>query len=90
MARQTGRKLGRRSQRARAGDPAPLSGAVFPGGRLRPLRSAEVALIVSRALAILERIGVAGAPGWLRTRLREKGATVREDGRVTFRPGRSR
>ena len=80
----TGRKSGRRSRGARAGDAAPPSGAVHPGGRFRPLRSHEAVLIVSRALAILERIGVAGAPTWLRRRLEEKGARVRDDGRVVF------
>ena len=88
MARQTARKSGRRPRGARAGYPVPPSSAAFSGGRLRPLGSSEVALIESRALAILERIGVAGAPGWLRERLEEKGAQVREDGRVTFLPGR--
>ena len=87
MARQTGRSSGRRAQRTREGDVAPPSGAAFPGGRFRPLRASEVALIVSKALAILERTGVAGAPGWLRDRLEEKGARVREDGRVVFATG---
>ena len=88
MVRQTARKSGRRSGSARAGDVAPPPGAAFPGGRFHPLRSAEVTLIVSRALAILERTGVAGAPAWLRKRLEEKGARVREDGRVVFTRGR--
>ena len=88
MARQTGRKSGRRSAGARAGEVAPASVAVYPGGRLRPLRSSEVALIVSRALAILGRTGIAGAPGWLRERLEAKGARVRGDGRVVFARGR--
>ena len=88
MARQTGRKSGRRSTGIRAGEVAPASGAVYPGGRYRPLRSSEVTLIVSNALAILERTGVAGAPVWLRKTLEEKGARVREDGRVVFARGR--
>ena len=88
MARRTGRRTRRRTQGVRAGDAAAVSGASVPGGRLRSLRSSEVALIVGRALAILERIGVAGAPGWLRERLEEKGARTREDGRVVFARGR--
>ena len=59
MARQSVRKSGRRSRGACAGDAAPPESAAFPGGRLRPLRSSEVTLIVSRALSILERTGVA-------------------------------
>ena len=84
MARRTGRCAGRRARRARAGGVTPPSGAAFPGGRYRPLRSSEVTLIVSAALAILERTGVAGAPVWLRRTLEEKGARTREDGRVVF------
>ena len=88
MARQTGRRSGRRAAIARADDVAPIPGAVYPGGRLRPLRSSEIDLISSRALAILDRIGVAGAPDWLRVRLEERGAGVRDDGRIVFAPGR--
>ena len=88
MVRQTARKSGRRSGSARAGDVVPPPGAAFPGGRFHPLRSSDVTLIVSRALAVLERTGVAGAPAWLRKRLEEKGARVREDGRVVFTRGR--
>ena len=43
---------------------------------------------MGRAFAILECVGVAGAPGWLRERLEEKGARTREDGRVVFARGR--
>ena len=88
MARRTGRRTRRRTQGVRAGDAVAVSGANVPGGRLRPLRSSEVALIVGKALAILERTGVAGAPCWLRERLEENGARVRDDGRVVFAPGR--
>ena len=84
MARRMRRRTRRHTQGVRAGDAAAVSGANVPGGRFRSLRSSEVALIVSRALAILERVGVAGAPDWLRERLEEKGARTREDGRVVF------
>ena len=88
MARRTGRRTRRRTQGVRPGDAAAVSGASVPGGRLRSLRSSEVALIVGKALAILERTGVAGAPCWLRGLLEENGARVRDDGRVVFAPGR--
>ena len=87
MARRTGRRTRRRTQGVRAGDAVAVSGANVPGGRFRSLRSSEVALIVGKALAILERTGVAGAPCWLRGRLEENGARVRDDGRVVFAAG---
>ncbi len=79
------RRTGRRTRRCARG---PGNAAAVQGGRFRSLRSSEVDLIVSRALAILERVGVADAPGWLRERLEEKGARTREDGRVVFARGR--
>ena len=88
MTRQSGRKSARRSRNTRAGGTVSTSGSVSPGGRFRPLRSSEIDLIVRRALAILERIGIAGAPDWLRKRLEEKGASSRDDGRVVFARGR--
>ena len=88
MARRTGRRTRTRTQGVRVGDAAADAGAHVAGGRFRSLRTSEVALIVSKALAILERTGVAGAPGWLRERLEEKGARTREDGRVVFARGR--
>ena len=88
MARRTGRRTRRRTRGVPASGVAAVSDASVPGGRFRSLRSSEVVLIVGRALAILERVGVAGAPGWLRERLEEKGARTREDGRVVFARGR--
>ena len=58
--------------------------SVFQGGRYRPLDTTAVERIVDSAFAILERIGIAGAPGWLVERLRDNGAGQRDDGRVTF------
>ncbi len=88
MTRPGGRRTGRRARSDRASDVAQLPSGTCPGGRFRPLRSAEVALIVDRALTILERIGIADAPAWLRTRLEERGARIREDGRMVFARGR--
>ena len=87
MMRPGGRRTGRRARSARAGDVAPPTSGICPGGRFRPLRSAEITLIVDRALAILERIGIADAPAWLRPRLEAQGARTREDGRVVFARG---
>ncbi len=60
---------------------------VYPGGRFRPLTERDVSLIVDKALSILERIGMAGAPAWLRDALEAKGARIRDDGRVAFPRG---
>lgn len=54
------------------------------GGRFRPLSDLELELITSNAFAILEHIGMADAPPWLEEKLLAKGASRRDDGRVTF------
>ena len=43
MERRTGRRARRRTRGVRAGDAAAVSGASVPGGRLRSLRSSDVA-----------------------------------------------
>ena len=54
------------------------------GGRFKPLTDDKAALIVERAFAILETVGMADAPDWLRQYLLDKGASQRADGRITF------
>jgi trimethylamine--corrinoid protein Co-methyltransferase len=56
----------------------------FAGGRFRPLAGKDLELIIDKAFAILERIGMTDAPEWLRARLEAKGARRRADGRLTF------
>ncbi len=77
---------GRRSSRKRAPETAePLAvPPVHRGGRYRPLSAADRDLIIDKALAILERIGLADAPDWLGERLTEAGAVRRADGRLVF------
>ena len=54
------------------------------GGRFKPLTDDKAALIVEKAFAILETVGMADAPDWLRQYLLDKGASQRADGRITF------
>jgi trimethylamine--corrinoid protein Co-methyltransferase len=87
MARHARRKARDRRQ---AGEPEATPAAqspVYTGGRFQPLTDKDLALIVDRAFAILEEIGMAGAPAWLRNGLEAKGARTRDDGRVTFGRG---
>lgn len=66
-------------------DTVSVSGApVHTGGRYRPLGEADLQTITLSTFDILERIGMAGAPDWLRGLLVEKGARVRDDGRLCF------
>ena len=54
------------------------------GGRFKPLSEHEAGLIIDHAFAILETVGMADAPSWLKNLLCEKGATERGDGRICF------
>lgn len=57
---------------------------IFKGGRYQPLNSADSDRIIDSAFDILANIGMAAAPDWLRQRLVEAGARVRQDGRIVF------
>jgi trimethylamine--corrinoid protein Co-methyltransferase len=54
------------------------------GGRFAPLAATDEAAIVAAALAILERVGMAGLPEGLARKAAEAGATQSADGRVRF------
>ena len=54
------------------------------GGSFRPLGPAKLAHITDGAFAILQRIGVAGAPAAFRDLALARGAVSRADGRITF------
>ena len=85
MTRQTRRKRRERSSQKSGLEPAVTAGSqVFAGGRFRPLPDDDLVLIVDKAFSILENIGIAGAPDWLRSLLEAKGARTRHDGRVLF------
>ncbi len=58
------------------------------GGRFRPLSEAGRDMIIDQALSILDRIGIASAPDWLRKCLVDGGGSTRPDGRVVFRRDR--
>ncbi len=77
---------GRRSSRKRAPIAVEPVAAppVFRGGRYQPLSARERDLIVEKAFAILEDIGLGDAPDWLRARLIDAGAHQRSDGRLVF------
>ena len=60
----------------------------YPGGRFRPLDDAGCAAIVSSALQILSKVGIADTPDWLAALLLAGGARQRVDGRITFEPAR--
>lgn len=62
--------------------------ARFEGGAYRPLSDSQCEQITFSAFEILHKIGIAEAPEWLRRQLIERGARQREDGRITFDPGR--
>lgn len=57
---------------------------VFRGGRYQPLCDSDRDKIIDCAFSILSAIGMSGAPGWLRNELLDKGATQRDDARITF------
>lgn len=59
----------------------------YAGGRFRPLADKDLALIVDKAVSILEEIGMAGAPDWLQDALEATGARTRDDSRMTFGRG---
>ena len=54
------------------------------GGRLKPLNEAAVDKIVDAAFDILSNIGMAGLPVALHQPFKDKGASIRVDGRVCF------
>ena len=85
MPRQMRRKR-REGRSQKSGlEPAITAGSqVFAGGRFRPLPDNDLVLVVDKAFSILENIGIAGAPDWLRSLLEAKGARIRHDGRVLF------
>jgi trimethylamine---corrinoid protein Co-methyltransferase len=60
---------------------------VFAGGCFHPLSNAGITQITDNAFSILERIGLGGAPDWLRKQFEEQGAQPRPDGRITFPRG---
>lgn len=60
----------------------------MPGGGFRPLTDAGRDMIIDKAFAVLEKIGIVGAPDWLRDRLNARGGGNRPDGRVLFARGR--
>ena len=74
----------RRQGRRKAEPSAPETSGGPQGGRFEPLSAGDRDLILDQAFAILERIGMSGAPDWLRSRLEDAGARRRPDGRVTF------
>jgi len=84
MTRQARRKVRGRSQHGGADPAVSAVSQVFAGGRFRPLPDNDLDLIVDKAFSILENIGIAGAPEWLRNRLQANGARMRHDGRVLF------
>ena len=56
------------------------------GGRFKPLSDTECQAIIEHAFMMLDQIGLAQAPDWLRNLLLEKGARPIGEGRITF-PG---
>ncbi len=87
MQRQLHSKRGARSQDDGASRAVAAERRLFAGGRLSPLADRDLTLIVDKAFSILESIGIAGAPDWLRDRMAEGGARARHDGRVVFERG---
>lgn len=84
MAKQRRRRHRARDKTDPAGNLSPKQTEVFPGGRFKPLEDKDLTLIVERAFAILERIGMEQTPDWLRSRFDELGAKARSDGRIIF------
>ena len=73
----------RRQPTRQSPEPLPIK-SIFRGGRYRPLYDGECQQIIDSAFEILERVGIADAPGWLRSNLLELGAKQRDDGRIIF------
>lgn len=76
--------MARRSRMSRLPPRLPYPAPVTVGGRLRALRDTDVEDIAGAAFAILESIGMAGAPLPLVREFQMKGARVRDDGRLCF------
>ena len=73
--------------RRRSRDTAQPTAATTPppqGGAYRPLRPADCDAIIEHAFAILDQVGMAGAPPTARSRLLARGAAERGDGRLTL------
>lgn len=75
------RRTGKARKSARRSLPV---GSPPVGGRFRPLAEMAATDIINAALAILERIGIAGAPNDIRDLALSHGAVKRTDGRLTF------
>ncbi len=73
-----------RRRRAASAPAAPEPPRFYQGGRYRPLDDAQCEQIIESAFAILETIGLAEAPEWLRDAMLARGAKVRADGRLIF------
>lgn len=58
--------------------------ALYKGGRYQPLSDRECDRIIGSAFDILQTVGVAGSPEWLKKRLLDRGAGLRDDGRLTI------
>ncbi len=73
-----------------AADPESAAGImpeVYSGGCFRPLSDEDITQVTDNAFSILERIGLGGAPDWLRIQFEGHGALTRPDGRITFPRG---
>ena len=73
-----------RRSRAISGARAPLATPAPRGGRFAPLDPAGVERIITAALDILARTGIAECPDALAAQMVAAGATRRDDGRVCF------
>lgn len=76
-------RAGRR-RTAKPADREPGQRLLYRGGAYRPLSDTDCERIINSGYQILERIGINGAPVWLRNLLIEHGAKQRDDGRLTF------
>ena len=74
----------RRGKRNRAVQQANTRPAPAAGGRFAPLSSSACDQIIEAAFAILERIGVSGAPSEIRDLALANGAAERGDGRIVL------
>lgn len=74
----------RRGNRARSRDhqPRPATTPAPGGGAYQPLSARDRDAIIDHAFTILERVGMAGAPDRFSARLKDLGATERDDGRL--------
>ena len=72
-----------RRSRQRTREPVPQVPSPPPiGGAYRPLADPQRDAVVDHAFEILERVGMAGGPDRHRALLLERGATLRDDGRL--------